>query len=207
MLPFLPYRRWILESPSTIPALYYDAYSVEERTKRICMHVDGLERYLQYLSELLPRLQDELRRELVKIINETRRALQEQMRELEAYVDEQVAELKDWVIEHTRAEGIWDVTTGSTQDSVTAMRRLFFDVTVHGTTVDTLAQNDRYSTVDALADSGWNARALAVIGGYILDTQSDLTPWVVDPAAAGDALSVEGLALTHIDDDGYVYVP
>lgn len=207
MLPFLPYRRWILESPSTIPALYYDAYSIEERTKRMCMHIDGLERYLQYLSELLPRLQDELRRELLAIIRETQAELNDAIRDLTAYVDEQVVDLKAWVVEHTRAEGIWDVTTGTTQDSVTAMRRLFFDVTVHGTTVDTLAHNDRYATVDALADSGWNARALAVIGGYILDTQSDLTPWVVDPAAAGDALSVEGLALTHIDDDGYVYVP
>lgn len=196
-----------MQSPPAIPKLYWDAYSQEERIKRICIHIDGVERYLQYLSELLPRLQDELRRELIKIIDETQRDLEEQMRELEAYVDDQVRELKDWVIEHTRAEGIWDVTTGTTQDSVTAMRRLFFDVTVHGTTVDTLATSDRYETVAALSDSGWNARALAVIGGYILNTQGDLTPWVVDPATAGDTLSVEDLALTHIDDDGYVYVP
>lgn len=207
MIPFLPYCQWILQSPPAIPKLYWDAYSQEERIKRICMHVEGLEQYLAYLSELLPRFQDELRRELIKIIEETQRELEAQMRELEDYIDEQVRELKEWVIEHTRAEGIWDVTTGATEDSVTAMRRLFFDVTVHGTTVDDLAESDRFQTVDALSDSGWNARALAVIGGYILDTQSDLEPWVVDPATAGDSLSVADLALTHIDDDGYVYVP
>lgn len=201
-----PYRVWIMQSPPVVPKLYWDAYSQEERIKKICIKVEGLERYLTYLSEQVANLRQELRAELIRLINEAKAALQQQMDELVAYIDEQVEELKQWVRDNTRAEGVWDVTTGSTQDSVKSMRRLFFDVTVHGTTVDELATTEKYPTVDALAQSGWNARALAVIGAYILDTQDDPTPWVVNPSDA-DQLTVGGLATTNIDADGYVYVP
>ena len=84
------------------------------------------------------------------------------------------------------------------------MRRIFFDVTVLGTTVKQLAESTKYPTVQALAYSGWNTRALAVIGAQVLDHESDNTPWVVPGGGIVGAFDAGSLVTATVDSNGFL---
>lgn len=175
----LPYKLWIMQSPAIVPKLYWDAYSQEERIKRICYKVEHLEGYLSYLSGGLDDFQDEIR----TIVMESERRLAEAMEELREYVDDEATDLRAWVedkLDHALAsQRTWDVTRGQFTDSIDGMRRMFFDVTVDGATVDELATNTRYPSVDDLADCGYNVRALAVRGGNMLGIDTSYN-WIAE---------------------------
>lgn len=130
----------------------------------------------------------------------------ERVQSLTDYIDQTVEELVEWVQEQSFSDHVWDVTRGTLTDSVDGMRRLFYDVTVHGTTVEQLAETDRYPTVSDLATSGWNVRALAVIGAIVLDHTTDPSPWQAGPLHDGEVLDPVALSQALIDDDGFVVV-
>lgn len=164
----LPYYSWIMQYPPAVPKLYFGAISAEQRIKEICCKIEGLERYMEYLSKQAIEFEDHIQAELLRIVEETMAALDEAMAEILRTTGDELQALRDWVEQQTYAAEVWDVTTGSRQAGVDAMRRLFADVTVDGATVDELAASENVTTVSALSDSGWNVRALAVIGAQVL---------------------------------------
>lgn len=199
-----PFRKWITLSPPVIPALYWDAYSQEERIKRICCRIHGIEEYLDYLRDAIVDLERELRGEIEDLIEETEAELAEAIESMRAFVDDSISDMRAWVEAQTFSMNVWDVTTGAAISSVLAMRRIFFDVTVHGCTVGELSESTRLPTVQALSDSGWNVRALAVIGAQVLD-QDNPDQWMPS-GASGDAFDASRLANARVDPDGFVVV-
>lgn len=163
-----PYGSWIMAHPPVIPKLYYGAISIEQRALEIARRVCGIEGYLAYLSKHISELEGTLRQEMQDMIDEATVELQAAIDALGFDLRQEMNDLRDWVYAQTLSMEQWDVTRGLATDSPDAMRRLFFDVTTDGTTVDELAASTEYTTVDELAQSGWNCRALAVIGAAVL---------------------------------------
>lgn len=176
--PIIPYYPWIMANPPAIPSLYYGAVSIEQRDLEMCKKIAGIESYLRYLSEATSKLSAEMRAYVDAAIDEVEAQLEAEISTLRADVQEQIVDLIAWVKEQTYSVRTWDVTRGLLTDSVDAMRRIFFDVTTDGATVDQLSNSDTYDTVDALAQSGWNSRALAVIGATVLGIE-DQSQWRV----------------------------
>ena len=82
-----------------------------------------------------------------------------------AYTDSIARRLKA-LIENLEAVSLdWDVTNGTATDSVTAMRDLFNDVTVHSVTVEKLSELT--PTVEELSECGLNVRGVAVFNGAL----------------------------------------
>lgn len=95
----------------------------------------------------------------------------------------------------------WDVTQGEYTDSVTAMRDMFNDLTVHAITVDTLAGMDM--DVDGLANCGLNVRGLAVFSGYLIG--EDFSPeGIMYQAIAPDANITCAVLKNAVVKDGYL---
>lgn len=94
----------------------------------------------------------------------------EQTSQLEAYTDAETDKLGKTLLRLIDGLQVgalaWNVTVGSSTESVSAMRDLFNDVAVHAITVDRLAQLDM--TVDQLANCGLNVRGLAVYSGQLI---------------------------------------
>lgn len=164
-----PYYTWITQNPPALPKLYWGTISQEQRLAKICKTIAGLEGYMTYLSQVVIDLQDDIRDEVQWIIDEATAEIDAAIEQLRGDVYLQIQELREWVEAQTFSQNTWDVTRGLSTNSIDAMRRTFFDVTVDGTTVDHLATSTKYATVDSLAQSGWNCRALAVIGATVLD--------------------------------------
>lgn len=207
-MTILPYLPWITANPPALPKLYFGAISQEQRLAAICKKLGGMEAYLKYLSESISGLSEEIRTEVQAIIDELEAELDDAMSALNSEVRRQIEELREWVQRQTWATSTWDVTRGLADNSVEVMRNTFFDVTVFGTTVDDLAESDVYQTVDALAMSGWNTRALAVIGARVLDRIADNSPWIVsgDGGIDGTVFDPVHLSEAVINDNGFVVV-
>lgn len=204
MIMIEPYSRWATISPPVVPKLYWNAYSQEERIKRICMRIHSIEGYLNYLQNAMQEFEAEIRGELEKLLSEVRTELDLAIADMRKFVEDNINDMREWVEAQTLSMNVWDVTTGSAISSVEAMRRLFIDVTVHGTTVQELADSSVYDTVQELANSGWNVRALAVIGAQVLDAPN---PEQWQPTgAAGDAFDAGRLSIARVDEDGFVVV-
>lgn len=203
-----PYSTWIMSHPPVIPKLYFGAISQEQRLLEMCKKIRSVEDYLVYLSDVVVNLSDDIQAEVEQIIAEAEADIQASIEELRSYTDAELEALRDWVYRQTLSMQQWDVTRGLATDSVDAARRTFFDVTIFGTTVDALAASELYTTVDALATSGWNVRALAVIGARVLDHLADMSPWVPTGGGqpTGDAFDAEALSIATIDSDGFVVV-
>ena len=169
MVPILPYYPWIIAHPPVIPKLYYGAISIEQRTLEMAKKICGIESYLGYLSQQIAGLEDDIKTYIDDAMADIEQDLQDAISLLSLDLHREMDELREWVEAQAFSTAQWDVTRGLTTTSVEAMRRIFADVTVDGTTVDRLTASTRYQTVDALAASGWNCRALAVIGATVLD--------------------------------------
>lgn len=204
----LPYWTWLTANPPVLPKLYWGAISQEQRLAEICKKVYGVEGYLKYLSDQVVGLTDEIKAEVEEIIAESQAEIIAALEAFEDRTDNRIDALIEWVREQTFSIQTWDVTRGLLTSSVDAMRRIFFDVTVFGTTVKDLAESTLYQTVHDLAYSGWNVRALAVIGARVLDRVGDNTPWTYHGAVpvTGDVFDAESLAQAVINDDGFVMV-
>lgn len=203
----LPYRLWITQYPPAIPKLYYGAISQEQRMCEIAKRIYGVEKYLEYLSSTISGLEESIRKEVEALIEEAQAEIEKTFEEIRTVLDAEIEDLRAWVEAQTFSVESWDVTRGRTDTSVEVNRRLFFDVTVFGTTVQQLAESERYQTVQQLAESGWNVRALAVIGAEVLDHVQDPTPWHADPLPGDDSFDPVRLSTARVDTDGFVIVP
>ena len=200
----LPYCTWIMQNPPVLPKLYWGAISQEQRLAEICRKTYGIEMYLHYLSDHIAGLEDEIKAEVEEMLADAQAEIIAALKEFEDKTDDRIDELIEWVEAQTFSIQTWDVTRGLTTSSVDAMRRIFFDVTVLGTTVKQLAESTKYQTVQALANSGWNVRALAVIGARVLDHESDNTPWTVPGGGIVGSFDAGRLVTATVDEDGFL---
>lgn len=145
----------LLSTTPTIPKFYWDVKSQEQRIKVICC--------------LVQQLIDESK-DFDATVTELRNALDSAISECKSYTDSEIGELRAQLmllIEQLESGALaWDVTTGEYKAPTDAARDSFNDVTIHGITVDQLAELD--SNVTELSDCGLNVRGLAVFGGYLL---------------------------------------
>lgn len=114
--------------------------------------------------------------EFKEFLNQLNAEQDQQTQQLMKYADDEISKLDDelrrLISDLQIGYMVWNVTIGKYSDSVTAMRDLFNDVTVHAVTVDTLANLDM--DVDGLTNCGLNVRGLAVFSGYLIG--EDFTP-------------------------------
>lgn len=187
----VPYASFTNFTPA-LPAFYHDVYSSEQRIKAICMEIDKLQEYADYLAGKISDLNivspDEL--------SEATQKLEDEIAELKA----EIANLAMGVLQ-------WDVQHGDYRSTSEAQRDMFNDLSVHAITVKTLNSLDM--TVKDLADCGLNVRGLAVMS-YWLVQKFDIPDYFENIAASGDdsAFSVFKLNTAKVDaDTGTVYIP
>ena len=155
-LGIYPYKIWPYWVP-TIPKLYYDSESMEQRIKYLCREYDHLLQYLNYLSDELAK---------ADVATQT---------EFEAFVrnvKNELASMKETIAQLTVGEMIWDVTVGDYDNNVDAMRDMMKWVTVHGITCEELSESA--FTVSTLATCGLNARGLATYGQWLYHTSDPI---------------------------------
>lgn len=151
-----PFRVWPMWVP-TIPKLYWDSESQEQRLKYLSREYDHLRQYIDYMSEEISKSDVASEKDFLELKKSVNNALDD-MRKT-------IATLESGVL-------IWDVTRGLFNDNVEAMRDTFRDVTVHGITCEELAEMEY--TVETLSTSGLNVRGLATYGQWLYDTSEDL---------------------------------
>lgn len=172
----LPYFAWLTQNPPVVPKLYWGAISQEQRLAEICKKIYGIEGYLKYLSHATQQLEDDIRREVQDVMAAAIDDMNAALDEIRTSTSRELAALRAWVEAQSFSAMLWDVTQGAKTDGVTAMRDLFWDVTIEGCTVDDLAASVTYPTVDALAASQYNVRMLAVRGATMLEIE-DTAQW------------------------------
>lgn len=144
--PVIPYSMYTQFTP-TLPQFYYNVYSREQRIKDICLAIDKLGQYSDYLSDELNALTAVTPQDFEALKKEIKLQLESLHNELKALVGSQLQ---------------WNVQHGKHTSSVDAQRDMFNDVTVHAITVKQLAELEKM-TVASLSDSGLNVRGLAVV--------------------------------------------
>ena len=164
-LPYLnimPYPAFTV-SPPSVPALYWDVYSQEQRIKKICEMLHKSEMYMDYIAKTMNEYAADLNSELA-----------EELEKLHDDFDNLREELILLVKELGAGVLTWDVQQGRYTSSVEAMRDMFNDVTVHALTIEELNELDM--TVEELANSGLNTRGLAVMSRWLVDHDEPLYP-------------------------------
>lgn len=158
--PILGLAYWTGYSP-TIPKLYWDVYSQEERMKRLSMQIDRMEQYDDYLVKALNSALDAQDKEMEEFLEQARKEL--------ALLRTEIMEILQGLELGTLQ---WDCQTGWYANTVDAQRDMFNDLTVHALNVDQLNELDL--TVDTLANCGLNCRGLAVMSRWLLDSSIDV---------------------------------
>lgn len=155
--PIIPYAGFTKFTPA-LPEFYWNVYSAEQRIKHICYEICKLVHYADMLGDSINELSDEVDAKL---------------RAIRAETDLKNAQLRDEIMHLLETLQIgqlqWDCQRGSYQDTVTAQRDMFNDVTVHSYSVGQLESvfDDIGMTVDGLANSGINVKGFAVMNHYL----------------------------------------
>lgn len=161
-----------IPSPPTIPSLYWDVYSNEQRIKAICEQIEKLTQYSNLISEAVNQLNDDMSENNAELIAE----VNEQLANQQAEIDSQLAQLKAYVdkalADISASTYVWNPLTGTNTNSKRAMRDMFFATTEYGIEIRTfngygLEQN---LTCEQLANCGLNCRGLASIGYAVFDS-------------------------------------
>lgn len=183
---------WTEYTP-VVPKVYWDVYSQEERIKRLCMGLDRVEKYCDYIADSINEALDYVDDALEKSLEETRE-------ELNAFK----AELLDLIQQLKAGELQWNVQHGEFTGSVAAQRDMFNDVTVHSLSIEKLNELDM--TVDSLANCGLNVRGLAVMSYWLVD-KFDIDSDFTFNELEDDRLNATQLGVAKVNEDGVVYIP
>lgn len=188
----MPLSGWTGYTP-VIPKLYWDVYSQEERIKRLCMGVDRMEKYCDYVADTVNSVVDGVDEALEKSLEDTRKELAEFK-----------TEIMNLILQLQMGELQWDCQTGWYADTVDAQRDMFNDLSVHAITVEKLNKLDM--TVDSLAECGLNVRGLAVMSYWLYDKFNLDSDFIYDDDA-DDKLNAVQLGVAKVNENGVVYIP
>lgn len=186
----VPYGSFTAYTP-TLPQFYWDVYSSEQRIKSICLEIDKLSEYANYLAEKL---------------REAEYVTPDDLKELSDSVDASLSELSNQIKALVGTTLIWDVQHGNLQPSANAMRDMFNDVTVHAITVKQLSELDM--TVESLANCGLNVRGLAVMSYWLVERFNLPSGFVPVDTTDTSVLTTNQLNVASVDKStGTVYIP
>lgn len=188
----MPLSGWTGYTP-VIPKLYWDVYSQEERIKRLCMGVDRMEKYCDYVASTVNDVIDGVDEALAENLEETRKELAE----FKSEIMQLILELNIGALQ-------WNCQIGWYTDTVEAQRSMFNDLSVHAITVKKLNTLDM--TVKELANCGLNVRGLAVMSYWLLDKYAIDNDFIYDDDV-DDRLNAEQLGVAHVNENGVVYIP
>lgn len=141
----------------TTPLVYDESLSIAQQIACIMGKVNQIDTDFVGTAEF-ETFKQQLAASLDQLFTNSKAYTDEAVKQLDATLRTLIEQIEEGSLQ-------WDVTQGEYTDSVTAMRDMFNDVTVHGITVDTLAGLEY--TVGTLADCGLNVRGLAVYGERI----------------------------------------
>ena len=186
----VPYASFTNFTP-VLPAFYYDVYSSEQRIKAICLEIDKLQEYADYLSGKISDL---------NVVSP------DELSEATQKLEDEIAELKSEIANLAIGVLQWDVQQGDYRSSSEAQRDMFNDLAVHAITVSTLNSLDM--TVKDLADCGLNVRGLAVMSYWLVE-KFDMPEGFESAQISGDSsiLSAYKLNAARVDSNGVVFIP
>ena len=131
------YEHW--QYTPVIPKLYWDAYSAEERIKRICLTLDKMRSYINNTTEQFNELSEDFRTQMAEQSEDFRTQMAEQSERMDD-LSEQFTQLQKLVEEMTAATAMYDPVRGYTGSSVDATRDIVRNLDYHGVTVKELAE-------------------------------------------------------------------
>lgn len=186
----IPYGSYTAYTPA-LPQFYWDVYSAEQRIKSICLELDKLTNYADYLAGTIDKIQ--------AITPDEFKAYQQEVRETVADLRKEIYELSVGVMS-------WNVQHGEFTPSIQAQRDMFNDLTVHAITVKKLNSLD--ITVKDLANCGLNVRGLAVMSYWLVE-KFDMPDGFEAASISGDSsiLSAFKLNTARVDSNGVVFIP
>lgn len=147
----VPYSAFVSSTPA-LPSFYWNVYSAEQRIKEICLELDRLGNYSDYLA---------------KKINDISYITQDDLTTLQDSLEREIGDLRNLIKSLNMTTLVWDVQHGYVTSSTNAMRDMFNDITVHAITIEKFNTLDM--TVKDLADCGLNVRGLAVMSYSLID--------------------------------------
>ena len=147
----VPYSAFVSSTPA-LPSFYWNVYSAEQRIKAICLELDKLGNYSDYLA---------------KKINDISYITQDDLTTLQDSLEREIGDLRNLIKSLNMTTLVWDVQHGYVTSSTNAMRDMFNDITVHAITIEKLNTLDM--TVKDLADCGLNVRGLSVMSYSLID--------------------------------------
>lgn len=142
----IPYHSFTQFTPA-LPKFYYDVYSHEQRVKAICLEIDKLMKYSEYLTGKVGELSAVKPEDLSNAVTDFNNQLSE--------LDEKVETL-------TQVSMDYNVAEGKPTDSVDAHKEQSKLDSMYAFTVNRL--NAVFNTVDSLANCGMNCAGVAVLG-------------------------------------------
>lgn len=153
-----------------LPAAFDDSLSYYEQVCRLTQKVNetigqfnGLQEQIDAINSHLADVDADL-----SSLNADLMALDSKVEGYYSELTGYIAELYRLIEELGHGQPQWDPQIGEFTDTTTAQRDMFNDVTVHGITVKDLDSLD--FTVATLSDCGLNARGLAVMGQWLIET-------------------------------------
>lgn len=155
----LPFWGWSHYTP-TIPKLYWDVKSQEQRILNLFQLLDKLIAYTDYVAKMV---EEEIQGYASK----------EEMAEFKAQVEEEIKALSKIINNLAQGTLQWDVQHGMFNNTVDAQRDMFNDVTIHSVPISTINEMDM--TVEQLANCGLNVKGLALVSHW-LQEKSDYVP-------------------------------
>lgn len=186
----VPYGSYTAYTPA-LPQFYWDVYSAEQRIKSICLEIDKLVHYSNYLASEL---------------NKAEYVTPDDLQELSDTIDARLADLESEIKALVGTTLVWDVQHGNLQPSTTAMRDMFNDVTVHAITVEQLSELD--VTVESLANCGLNVRGLAVMSYWLVERFSLPDGFSPKQESATSILTTNQLNVASVDaNTGNIFIP
>lgn len=171
----VPYSCWTSFTPA-LPSFYWDVYSAEQRIKEICMELCKIDSYGDYLAEMIEKVDGESKERDLAIKQDLQNQLLTAVRNLERQQAELRQELLDVIHQLQISSLDWDTQTGTQEPSVTAMRDMFNDVTIHSynnAQLEAIFDELQY-TVDDLAECGLNVKGYALVN-HVLKEPEGLT--------------------------------
>ena len=151
MYHIVPYGSYTAYTPA-LPQFYWDVYSAEQRIKALCLELDKLVNYSDYLANK---------------INDISYVTPDDLTTLQDSLEREIGDLRNLIKSLNMTTLVWDVQHGYVTSSTNAMRDMFNDVTVHAITIEKFNTLDM--TVKDLADCGLNVRGLAVMSYSLID--------------------------------------
>lgn len=155
----LPFWGWSHYTP-TIPKLYWNVKSQEQRILNLFQLLDKLIAYTDYVAK---KVEEEIQGYASK----------EEMAEFKAQVEEELKALSKIINNLAQGTLQWDVQHGMFNNTVDAQRDMFNDVTIHSIPISTINEMDM--TVEQLANCGLNVKGLALVSHW-LQEKSDYVP-------------------------------